>query len=155
MGANVKKTVLREPRIVGLALIVAAFAAISPVRAENAGLRVIVNARNPITGMSRVEVSKFFMGKNDKWPDGVAVAPLDLNANTQTRRLFSQEVLGKQVDAVQSHWRQLIFSGAAVPPPTKSTEQEAVAFVSQNPGAIAYVSYAVELAPGVKELGVR
>jgi ABC-type phosphate transport system substrate-binding protein len=135
--------------------IVAAFAAISPARAENAGLRVIVNARNPLGAMARDEVSKLFMGKNDKWPDGSAAVPVDIAGRTQTRMLFSQEILGKPIVAIENRWQQIIFNGQAVPPPTKSTEQEAVAFVIQNPGAIAYVSYAVELPAGVKELAIR
>jgi hypothetical protein len=141
--------------IAGLALIALAFAATSPARAENAGMRVIVNAKNPIVSMARIEVSKLFLGKSDKWPDGSAAAPLDLAGKTPTRKLFCQEVLGKQIDAVESQWRQLIFAGEVAPPPTKPTEQEAVAFVSQHPGAIAYVSYAVDLTPGVKELTIR
>jgi hypothetical protein len=145
----------RRRTMAGLVMIIAAFAPISAVRAENAGMRVIVNARNPIVSMPRIEVAKLFLGKNNRWPDGSAAAPLDLAGKTPTRKLFCQEVLGKQIDAVESHWRQLIFGGEVAPPPTKPTEQEAIAFVSQHPGAIAYVSYAVELTPGVKELTVK
>jgi ABC-type phosphate transport system substrate-binding protein len=147
----IKKKVLRAT----LAIVVPTFAALSPARAENAGLRVIVNARNPLGAMTRDEVSKLFMGKNDKWPDGSLAAPVDIAGRTQTRVLFSQEILGKPIVAIENRWQQLIFNGQAVPPPAKSTEQEAVAFVSQNPGAIAYVSYAVDLPTGVKELSVR
>jgi hypothetical protein len=149
------KRTTRRRAMTGLAMIVAAFAAISPVRAENAGMRVIVSARNPIVSMPRIEVAKLFLGKNNRWPDGSAASPLDLAGKTPTRRLFCQEILGKQIDAVESHWRQLIFGGEVTPPPTKPTEQEAIAFVSQNPAAIAYVSYAVDLPPSVKELTVR
>ena len=158
MTTNVvnERTVRRSAgRGLGLLMVVAAMASAAPARAENAGMRVIVNARNPIAAMTRVDVSKLFLGKSDKWPDGSVAAPVDIAGRTQTRRLFSQEILGKELVAIENRWQQLIFKGEAVPPPTKSTEQEAISFVSQNPGAIAYVSYAVDLPAGVKELSVR
>lgn len=125
------------------------------LRAENAGMRVIVNSANPLPNMLRDEVARFYLGKNNKWPDGSVAMPVDLAGQTPTRRLFSSEILKKELEAVESLWQQLIFSGKAVPPPTKATEAAVVAYVKQNPGAIGYISYATDLVDGVKEFGVR
>jgi ABC-type phosphate transport system substrate-binding protein len=126
-----------------------------PLCAENAGMRVIVNAANPLPSMLRDDVAKLFTGKNNKWPDGSAVLPVDLAGKTPTRRLFSTEILNKELEAVESLWQQLIFNGKAVPPPIKATEAEVVAYVKENPGAIGYISYATDLVAGVKEFGVK
>lgn len=126
-----------------------------PLRAENAGMRVIVNNANPLQSMLRDEVAKLFTGKNNKWPDGSSVLPVDLAGKTPTRRLFSTEILKRELEAVESLWQQLIFSGKAVPPQVKATEAEVVAFVKENPGAIGYISYATDLVAGVREFGVK
>ena len=125
------------------------------LHAENAGMRVIVNAANSLNSMTRDEVSKMYLGKSTKWPDGTSAMPVDLAGKTPTRRLFSTEVLKKEIEAVESLWQQLIFSGKAIPPPTKPTEAEVVAYVKANPGAIGYVSYATDLAAGVKEFQLK
>jgi ABC-type phosphate transport system substrate-binding protein len=55
---------------------------------------------------------------------------------------------------VKSYWQQQIFSGRDVPPPEKQTENDVVAFVRSNPGAIGYVSKGVDIGRGVKALSV-
>jgi len=139
-------------KLLAWSLVVLGLGLAPAVRAENAGMRVIVNAANPIVSLPRAEVARLFLGKSDKWPDGSPASPVDLSGKTATRRMFSVEVLRKELEAVESVWQQLIFTGKAIPPPSKPTEIEAIAFVRQNPGAIAYVSHAVDLGPGVKEL---
>ena len=144
-----------KKRLLILFSVLAVVAASTWVRAENAGMRVIVNSANALTSLTRDDVSKLYLGKSNKWPDGSTAMPVDLAGKTPTRRLFSQEVLKKEIEAVESLWQQLIFSGKAIPPPTKPTEAEVVAYVKANPGAIGYVSYATDLPTGVKEIPVK
>ena len=125
------------------------------LHAENAGMRVIVNSANGLSSMTRLEVSNFYLGKANKWPNGTTAMPVDLAGKTPTRRLFSSEVLKKEIEAVESLWQQLIFAGKAIPPPTKPSEAEVVAYVKANPGGIGYISYATDLQSGVKEFQLK
>ncbi|MEO6400413.1 MAG: hypothetical protein ABIP62_00210 [Vicinamibacteria bacterium] len=141
--------------LLSLAVVAILMGPLCVVRADNAGMRVVVNSANALSSMSREEVSKFYLGKATKWPDGTTVAPVDLAGKTSTRRLFSQEILRKEIEAVESLWQQLIFSGKAIPPPAKPSEAEVVAFVKGNAGGIGYVSYSTDLGSGVKEFAIK
>ena len=59
-----------------------------------------------------------------------------------------------RISAIESYWRQQIYSGRGVPPPVKATDADVVAFVAANPGGIGYVSAAADTA-GVKVVEIR
>ena len=52
-----------------------------------------------------------------------------------------------------SFWQQQIFAGKDVPPDTKASDADVIAFVSATPGAIGYVSAGAAVA-GVKVVKV-
>ena len=60
------------------------------------------------------------------------------------RVAFTGEVLKAEgldkMSSVENYWQQQIFSGRGSPPPIKASDQEVLAFVAANPGAIGYVS---------------
>ena len=116
--------------------------------------RVIVNAGNGATTLTKAEVARLFMKKTVAWPGGEPVVPVDRGEDAEVRRAFSKTVLGKDVASVKGYWQQLIFTGRAVPPVEKATDAEVVAFVAANAGGIGYVSSAAPLGPGVKVLTV-
>jgi ABC-type phosphate transport system substrate-binding protein len=89
--------------------------------AETEGYKLIVNAANPTSTLSRERVSAMFLGKVTNWEHGGKVLPVDL-------------------PAVRSYWTQLVFSGRGVPLPEKASDAEVIAFVKSNPGAVGYVS---------------
>ena len=70
------------------------------------------------------------------------------------RAAFSEAVIGRSVGAIEIYWQQQIFSGKEVPPATKSSDDDMVAFVKSNPGAIGYVSGGASTA-GVKVVEVK
>lgn len=111
--------------------------------------KLIVNDTNSTTSISKKDASSFFMKKTSKWTDGTMLAPVDQKAGSAVREDFSQSVLGKNVSAVKSYWQQAVFSGKGTPPAEKSTDEEVIAFVQSNPGAIGYVSSSASLS-GVK-----
>ena len=117
--------------------------------AQEAGFKIIVNESNPVTTLNVKQVSKFFLKKVTTWVDGQSVLPVDLPEQSPARESFSKRIHGKKVLAVKSYWQQMIFSGRAVPPPEKPSEEEVVTFVRANRGAIGYLS-ANTSAEGVK-----
>jgi ABC-type phosphate transport system substrate-binding protein len=115
---------------------------------------VIVNGNNPVSNLSAPDVSRAFMKKLKRWPDGVDVVPVDLAEDSPLRESFSQEFHDKRSSAVKAYWQKMIFSGREGPPPEKSSSAEVVAFVRANRGAIGYVAAGTTLGSGVKVLYV-
>ena len=102
--------------------------------------RIIVNKSNPVSSMTRQEVSKLFLKKILKWNNYQTVLPVDLTEDNPARKAFSKEIHKKDIKKVKAYWQKMIFSGRAIPPPQKAKENEVLAYVQSNPSAIGYVS---------------
>ena len=74
--------------------------------------------------------------------DDQPTQPVDLPEGSSARAQFSSQILGKAVPAVSAYWQQQIFAGKELPPLTKASEAEIVAYVKANANAIGYVSTA-------------
>ncbi len=122
------------------------------VWAQAKSYKVIVNPANPVSSMSRADISRIFLKKSSKFPDGHGASPVDLPTNSATRESFSKDVHGKSSSAVDAYWQQLIFSGRDIPPAQKS-ESGAQEFVRSNENGIGYVSAGADTA-GVKVISV-
>jgi len=131
-----------------------AFLCVAAVRSAGAQeFKIIVNEANAVTTMPPSEIAQVFLKKRTKWPSGVPVEPIDLPAGP-VRAAFSQEVLGREVSAIRMYWQQQIFSGRSTAPQEKPTDAAAIAYVKDNPGAIAYVSANAPTA-GVKVVALK
>jgi ABC-type phosphate transport system substrate-binding protein len=117
-------------------------------------MRVVVNQANPISSLSRQEVSDLFLKKTSRWEVLGLVMPVDQPEGTALREMLNREIHHKSLSAVRAYWQQRIFSGRDVPPPEKDGDAEVLAFVRKNPGAIGYIS-ATASAAGVKVVEVR
>lgn len=140
-------------RVTALAAVAVALAA-APAPAAAQEFVVIVNAANPVSSLTRGEVSKLFLRKVDHWQNGESVLPVDLAQGQPTRESFTKQVHGKSVNAVLAYWQQQIFSGRSMPPVEKPSDEEVAAYVRANPDAIGYVSAAYRLGGGVKAVTV-
>lgn len=108
--------------------------------AAEPGFLVVVNAGNPVRTLTSDEVSRFFLRKVSTWADGRAVAPVDQEAESETRAVFTDTILRRKLAAVRAYWQQRIFSGRDTPPPIRGSDAEVLRFVAENAGAIGYVS---------------
>lgn len=102
--------------------------------------KVIVNSSNATTVLSKKQLSKFFLKKTAKWGNSRQVLPVDLLENSPVREVFSKEVHKRSVSKVRAYWQKQIFSGRNVPPPQMAYENDILAFVEADSGAIGYVS---------------
>lgn len=125
-----------------------------PFAAAAPGYRVVVHPQNPADRASRSFVADVFLKKATRWADDSSIRPVDQRASAGARIAFSNGVLGRSVSAVKSYWQQRIFSGRDVPPPEVEDDDAVVAYVSQNSGAIGYVSAAAKL-KGVKAISLE
>ncbi len=72
-----------------------------------------------------------------------------------TRAYFLSDVMnGRSAFALKTYWQRRVFSGRDTPPLEKASDEEVVAFVKANRGAIGYVAPSSPLA-GVKVLELQ
>jgi ABC-type phosphate transport system substrate-binding protein len=109
-----------------------------------------------VTGKSvkRQVLGDIFLRRVGTWGDGSPVSPVDLLSDSPTRRAFIKEVLGLSAFEVQQYWVAQMSRGR-VPPPTRKSEDEVIAFVAANRGAIGYVAGATPVPDTVKVLAVE
>jgi len=128
------------PTLKRLIAVVLLIAAVAIVHAQTVTVQVVVNASNPLSSIAKSDVARMFLKKLSKWPSGQPAQPVDLPENAVAREQFSTQVLGRSVSAVIAYWQQQIFAGKDLPPMTKASEAEVLAYVKANPNAIGYVS---------------
>ncbi|HEV8246425.1 MAG TPA: hypothetical protein VGP93_11680 [Polyangiaceae bacterium] len=129
-------------------------AAAPALAGEQPDFRVIVNAKNSVASISRDFAADVFLKRTTRWESGEPIYPVDLRADSATRRKFSESVLKRSVAAVRSYWQQRIFSGRGVPPPELDSDEAVIGYVQSHPTAIGYVSGAAKL-DATREVGIR
>jgi ABC-type phosphate transport system substrate-binding protein len=136
-------------------LVVATLAiAVAAAPAAAQDYKIVVNSANATSELPADVATKLFLKQVAKFPNGTAAQPVDQAKSSGVRVAFSKGVLGRAVAAVESYWQQQIFSGKDVPPPAKASDDEVIAFVKANAGAIGYVSAGASTA-GVKVVDVK
>lgn len=134
--------------------VIALLVPIHPSVAAGPGYKVVVNQANVTSSITSQQLSRIFLKQTNSWIDGTTTQPIDQVSTSEVRKAFSKEVLGRDVNAVKSHWQRQIFSGRGVPPPEKNTDAEVLDFVEANPGAVGYVALTTVLSERVRELEV-
>lgn len=117
--------------------------------------KVVVNSANAVSALPRDSVSRIFLKKTTTWPNDQKVVPVDQATNAPSRRAFSKAILSREPSEIAAYWNQMIFSGRGLPPPTKASDSEVLAFVRDNPNAIGYVAGDTKVGDGVKVLTVE
>jgi ABC-type phosphate transport system substrate-binding protein len=116
--------------------------------------KVVAHPSVKVDSISRAELSRIFLKKQAKWPDGTAAVPVDLPITSEVRDSFSKAIHQKGTSAIDAYWQKQIFSGRDVPPVTKANDSDVIAYVRANAGAVGYVS-ASAATTGVKAIDVR
>jgi ABC-type phosphate transport system substrate-binding protein len=143
---------------VSIGLVVLASGGVARSAAPDAGFQVIVSSDNPVTSLTREEAARIFLKKLTRWKDGKEVLPVDQSSRSRVRAVFSEQVLAveglEKISAVESYWRQLIYSGRGNPPAVKNSDEEVRHFVANTPGAVGYVNAGADVS-GVKVVKVQ
>jgi ABC-type phosphate transport system substrate-binding protein len=137
------------------ALVAATLICAPALRAQDAPFRVVVNAANPVTAISRDELSRLFLKKVTTWTSGRPVMLVDQAEASPVRREFTRAVHRKEVSSVKSYWQTMIFAGRAVPPSEKPSDADVIAYVSANPNAIGYVSAGASIGTGLRVVTIE
>lgn len=118
-----------------LIMIVAQFFILSSLYAEVA---VIVHKDNANNAISKNEVSRLYLGKLKKFPNGLDAIPIDLAAG-DSRKKFYSKVVKKNDAQLRAYWSRIIFTGKGQPPRQEQSEESIINLVSSNPNLIGYV----------------
>jgi ABC-type phosphate transport system substrate-binding protein len=103
--------------------------------------------------MTRAALTQIFLKQAARWGDGSPAQPVDQSVKSPVRTTFSNRLLGQPVMEVQIYWQRRMAQGT-MPPPVRTTDEEVVAFVSQTPGAIGYVSSSASLPDSVRAVDI-
>lgn len=124
--------------LLALALLAAPLAV--PAAEDAPAYKVIVHRSNPADAIPAARLQQLFMKNVTRWPSGATVQPAEVRGQASARQEFARRVLGKSLAALKSHWNKLIFTGREVPPVELASDEDVVAFVRSNEGAIGVVS---------------
>jgi ABC-type phosphate transport system substrate-binding protein len=116
--------------------------------------KVIVNPNVVGQTLPRQVLAEIYLGTVDRWGDGSLITAVDLSSTSTVRQAFSQQALGMPVDAVRNHWMRKVANGKR-PPISKPSDEEVIAFVAAERGAVGYVSLAAHVPATVREVTLR
>lgn len=108
-----------------------------------AGVVVIVSAGTAVDNLSQDDVSRIFLGKNKKFPNGEQAVPINQDDGKPIREEFNQKVCAKDAGQYRAYWSQLIFTGKGTPPKDGGDDAAVKDLIAKNPNMIGYVNESV------------
>jgi ABC-type phosphate transport system substrate-binding protein len=126
----------------------------APATPTMGGFKVIVNSSIEGKKLDREVLAQIYLGNASRWGDGRQIVAVDLSSTSKVRAAFSWDVMEMPVARVQQHWLRSMSLGKT-PPRTKNSDDEVIAFVSAQAGAVGYVSDAAVLPPSVRAVAVE
>lgn len=104
------------------------------MRAE---IAVVGNSNNKSKTLEPGEVQDIYMGRRRSFPDGSMAIPLD---QEKLRPDFYLKLTHRPIEQINAYWARIMFSGQASPPTILSDDKEVIQAITENPGAIGYIS---------------
>lgn len=105
---------------------------------------VIANPDVPATKLTQDELTAIYLLRTSNWQNGIRIVPINREAGSNARTLFSMRVLKQPEAALDAHWNRMNFKGIT-PPLTQESDKAVLAFVQKVSGAIGYVSASTDL----------
>jgi ABC-type phosphate transport system substrate-binding protein len=135
-----------------MTMTIASMLASAAAAAEARSFQIVVHPSVEGSKISRSVLAEIYQKDIIRWGNRVRIRPVDQSSQAPVRRAFTEEILGRSLGEVQEYWTQRLAVNRELPPSTKASDEEVLAFVADNKGAIGYVSADVELPPDVKAL---
>lgn len=126
-----------------LLFLVACLAACLPgpsrLAAADVTVQVIAHPNRP-QPLAVAEIRAIYLKQKLFWDDGAPIIPINLEAGSRVRELFSERVFGRSPRRLAAYWNQRYFEAGEFPPATLASQQAVLRFVSENPNAIGYIA---------------
>lgn len=106
---------------------------------QEPGFVVIVNKANPVKVLKLAELRRIFMKQTRMWPHAESIVPVDWDATSPNREVFSRRVLARSVREMGDYWVQQSVTQGLAPPSTQRSARALLRFIAGVPGAIGYL----------------
>jgi ABC-type phosphate transport system substrate-binding protein len=104
-----------------------------------ADLVVIVSVKCSVYSLSAEQVTRIFLGKDDKFPTDQFAVAVDQQEGSSIRDDFYSKVAHKNSSQISSYWAKLIFTGEGRLPKTVSDDSAVIKYIVNNSNAVGYV----------------
>ena len=117
-------------------------------------IAIIVNSGNSVTALTEAEAKLYYLRKVKKrWPDiNKNIQPADRSAACPERDTFYEKILKMSADNVERYFSEKEYQNAEPNRKKVKSDAEMIQFVTENVGAIGYVS--AESVSGNKDVKV-
>ncbi len=124
---------LRVRALISVALLVTLLA--SPALADR--MAVIVHA-DRIVDLDLEQIAQIYLKRRRFWAGGDAIIPVNREAGSAAREVFTREVLRYEATQLGVYWNREYFRGV-LPPATLASDEAIRRFVARDRRAIGYV----------------
>jgi hypothetical protein len=116
----------------------------SPVQApkESSEGIVLIGNQTGFNSMNWKQIKSFFRGEKSFWASGTPITVVLPGNSLPYSAEVASKVYGTTPAGVQKFWLSLVFQGRSKPPVFLNSEEEIIRYVSQNSGAIGFVTSA-------------
>ncbi len=111
-----------------------------PVGTWAGDLVIIVNAENPVSKLSPVEIRKYLLKESISWPNGKKVKSVDHKGSPPERKVYLKDVVRMSPDQLDKYWVSARYKKGVPLPPKLSSDQQVIEYVQSFGGAISYVN---------------
>lgn len=113
-------------------------------RPEGVEISIIVNKDNPVTQLSAGEAKLYWLRKIKKrWPEiNKNIKPVDRKSKSPEQETFYSKVLNMNATDVETYFSQKQYESAEKPQDKFPNDDAIISFVSEEQGAIGFVSSA-------------
>ncbi len=102
-------------------------------------VKVITSPSTPVETVDDDLVMNIFLGKKKTWPNGDHAQFVVLSPG-KTHNSFLNAYVKKTSSQFKNYWKKQVFTGKGKNPKSFESEGDIVAYVTQTPGTIGYVS---------------
>ncbi len=100
---------------------------------------VIVNSDNPVSQLSRDQLRTLFAMRVSQWANQTPVHVYVLPDNHPLHIDFCKKILELFPYQLRRIWDRQVFSGTGIAPITVKSEQDMIAHIARDKGAIGYI----------------
>ncbi len=113
-----------------------------PMLAEENPPVFVVAHPSRAADISKATLRAIFLRQRLFWEDGTPVIPINREAGSQARELFSKRLLGQGSRRLASYWNQRYFEAGEFPPATLASDEAVLRYVASKKNAIGYTTKA-------------
>lgn len=103
-------------------------------------LAVIVSKDSTIDIITKKELSKIFLVKTKRLPNGEKSIVIE-STNKEYQSKFYKSISSKNEKQLKKYWAKMIFTGRGQPPKKMNSINELILFIKNNKNAISYIPF--------------